>query len=215
LKQARTPGQSFSQQYLRESARGKWVSRSLGTLAAALLIAGGCWFFYHAKASGQFVALVRAMSGNAEITRGTQRIKVEVGTLVLDQDTVSVAPGASSEIGYARDDTAVTLLSDATATLSANSDALQVWLKAGALASEVAPQPAGRPMRFITPQAIAEAPAAKLNLAISNASTRLEVNEGSVRLTGNDRASVTVNAGEYAVATQGAEIKVHSMNKTP
>jgi ferric-dicitrate binding protein FerR (iron transport regulator) len=212
-KQAQIPGNSFAQQYLRKSARGNWVFRSCATLAAVVVIIAGYWFLSHAKASGQYIASVQAMSGQAGITRGAQLLQVEVGMLIMDQDTITAAPGASAEIRYAREDTAVTLLSATTAKFSENSEAMQIRLNAGKLACEVAPQPAGRPMRFITPQAVAEVLGTKLSLAVSNAATRLEVTEGSVKLTRNDMASVTVKAGEFAVAASGVELKAESLNR--
>ena len=212
----RTDPESFSRRYLRESSQANWGLRLVAALAASLaIVAGGYWFLNHDRISRQCIALVQAVDGQVEIARDAQRIPVEVGALVLDQDTITVAPGASADIHYTREATAVTLLSATTAKFTSNRQAMQIWLNVGRLGCEVAHQPVGRPMQFITPQAVADVLGTKLNLAVSSAATRLDVTEGSVKLTRNDGASVTVKTGDFAVAAAGVELKAESVIRAP
>jgi ferric-dicitrate binding protein FerR (iron transport regulator) len=60
---------------------------------------------------------------------------------------------------------------------------------------------------------MAEVLGTKFSLAVTNAATRLEVTEGSIKLTKNDQTSVTVKAGEFAVAASGVELKAESLTR--
>lgn len=82
----------------------------------------------------------------------------------------------------------------------------RVEMERGGVAAEVARQPAGQPMVFVTPQAEAAVLGTTLRLAVDGKGTRLEVLEGRVRLTRlSDRKSVDVAAGFFAVAAAGSD----------
>jgi anti-sigma factor RsiW len=74
-------------------------------------------------------------------------------------------------------------------------------LERGFLRADVAPQPPGRPMVFFSPQAEATVLGTRLTLRADADVTRLEVQEGRVRLLRlSDRASAEVRAGYQAAA---------------
>jgi ferric-dicitrate binding protein FerR (iron transport regulator) len=78
-------------------------------------------------------------------------------------------------------------------------------LTRGSLSAEVAKQPDGRPMVIRTPQGEATIVGTRFRLAVKTGATRLDVEEGKVRLTRLvDRASVDVVSGHFAVAAPGA-----------
>lgn len=82
--------------------------------------------------------------------------------------------------------------------------AKRVVLAEGALVADVARQ--AQPMVFATPQAEATVLGTRLALAAAT-ETRLEVKEGKVRLQRlEDRRTVDVGAGQYAVAKKGGEL---------
>src|SRR5262245_48838500 len=78
-------------------------------------------------------------------------------------------------------------------------------LTRGSLSADVAKQLEGRPMVIRTPQGEATIVGTRFRLAVKGDSTRLDVEEGKVRLTRfADRASVDVVSGHFAVAAPGA-----------
>jgi ferric-dicitrate binding protein FerR (iron transport regulator) len=78
-------------------------------------------------------------------------------------------------------------------------------LERGSLRADVVPQPPGRPMAFRTPQAEATVLGTRLALRVEGGVTRLEVQEGRVRLTRlSDGASADVRAGFEAAAGPSA-----------
>jgi hypothetical protein len=80
----------------------------------------------------------------------------------------------------------------------------RVELALGSLAAEAARQPADRPAVFATPHAEARVLGTRLLLVVTADATRLEVQEGRVRLTRlADRQWADVNAGQFAVAAKG------------
>lgn len=91
----------------------------------------------------------------------------------------------------------------------------RVFLARGELAAEVARQPEGRPLRFITPNAVAEVRGTRLTLAATPEETRVEVQEGRVRVTRtSDRASVEVSAGQGVVVAAGVPLETVSRYAT-
>ncbi len=78
-------------------------------------------------------------------------------------------------------------------------------LQRGSLTADVAKQREGRPMVIRTPQGEATIVGTRFRLAVKSGSTRLDVEEGKVRLMRlADRASVDVVSGHFAVAAPGA-----------
>jgi ferric-dicitrate binding protein FerR (iron transport regulator) len=91
----------------------------------------------------------------------------------------------------------------------------EVALAHGWLGASVVPQPPGRPMTLISPQARASVVGTRLRLLAGSGSTRLEVDEGKVRLTRpREGDSVDVPAGQYAVAAPGAPLVARPLPRT-
>ncbi len=78
--------------------------------------------------------------------------------------------------------------------------ARRVTVEKGAITAKVA-----TPMVFVTPHGEASVLGTTLSIAVDDASTRLEVTEGKVKLT-RDRKSVDVKAGQFAVAAANVEL---------
>jgi ferric-dicitrate binding protein FerR (iron transport regulator) len=86
-------------------------------------------------------------------------------------------------------------------------DGKRVSLKHGALAAQVARQPAGEPMIFLTPLADARVLGTRLSLSVNAASTRLEVREGKVKVTRrDDNNSVEIGAGQFVQVSKGSSL---------
>jgi ferric-dicitrate binding protein FerR (iron transport regulator) len=74
----------------------------------------------------------------------------------------------------------------------------------GVVAAQVAHQPAGEPMVFLTPQAEARVLGTRLSLSVTASATRLDVRNGKVKLVRrDDGASVEVGEGKTASAGKG------------
>jgi hypothetical protein len=86
-------------------------------------------------------------------------------------------------------------------------DGKRVSLKQGVLAAQVAKQPAGEPMLFMTATAEARVLGTRLTLSVTPTSTRLEVREGKVRITRkDDNASVEVGSEHVVTAGKGTSM---------
>jgi ferric-dicitrate binding protein FerR (iron transport regulator) len=124
-------------------------------------------------------------------------------------------PGASIRTGAGGalvlrfpDGTTLELGGDTTFALEGVLPVKRVALARGVLGADVAPQPAGRPLVLRTPQAQADVLGTRLTLAVRGEATRLDVEEGRVRLTRlSDRRSVEVSAGHGAVAAPGRALE--------
>jgi hypothetical protein len=102
--------------------------------------------------------------------------------------------------------------------LSGNSEAAlaelpnRLTLTRGSLWAAVARQPAVRPMTFQTPHAEAVVLGTQLTLQVTSGASRIEVEEGRVRLIRlGERASVDVSAGHFAVVEKGTKLESRSL----
>jgi hypothetical protein len=85
----------------------------------------------------------------------------------------------------------------------------RIELARGTLAAEVARQPAGRPMRFVTPLAEVVVLGTRLKLTAMPDATRVEVRSGRVRLMRlADRSSAEVRGGQVATAGKTGPVTV-------
>lgn len=97
-------------------------------------------------------------------------------------------------------------LDDAT-SLRIGEGGKRLFLTQGTLQAEVTKQPRGTSMVFETPNGTATVLGTTLRLAVGRATTRLDVIEGKVRLSGENAKTVDVATGHFAVAAAGTELK--------
>lgn len=168
---------------LRPRRRLLWISAA----AAAVLVAGlALWLRTPAPGARleSLVGQVRGATLGEPIPAGR-----EIETVGDSRATLVYEDGTRVELK------ARTLISDVAQA--------RVLLTRGALTATVRPQPADRPMTFVTPQGEARVLGTTLRLSVEADATRLEVTEGKVRLTrGAD--SVEVAADHVAVASKTA-----------
>lgn len=121
---------------------------------------------------------------------GRARVRYDDGTsLVLDAESALVLVGGPGKL---------------------------LQMEQGRLTAEVKPQPAGRPLAVATPGADVQVLGTRFTLSIAGAGTRLEVEEGRVRLTRRpDGASVDVAAGHFAVAARGTALLTRPIPEEP
>jgi hypothetical protein len=83
----------------------------------------------------------------------------------------------------------------------------KIALVKGAVTSDVAKQPTGKPLVFTTPHATARVLGTVLKLSVEAKYTRLDVREGKVQLKrSSDNKAVDVAAGSFAIAADGGEL---------
>jgi len=140
------------------------------------------------RASGQAVALAK----DTEIRAGAS-LEVPEGSTVF----LAYPDGSTMQIGMASQ----VVLSNA------NQQAKHVYLHRGRLRALVKPQAA--PMVLETEQATATVVGTLFSLTCDDARTRLDVNEGRVRLAiNNSSEAADVAAGQFAVAVAGQALAV-------
>jgi len=141
-------------------------------------------------------------------------VRATEGMELLEGQGVEAPAGASASIVFL-DKTSIDLEAGSRIENLQGRDAKRLVVKTGAIAAEVAAQPAGKPMVFVTPQAEAQVLGTTLRIVAEPKSTRLEVTEGKVRFTRlQDKKAVEVAGGFYAVAGPGIELKALPLPKT-
>jgi len=217
-------------------ATGGRTRQIAGLIAASLLVAWlGAYVLRLRPASepAGTVAHLDASSGMVVVRRGTgtldvvpdmallpgDRIRTAAGgrARCLYHDTTSIELGANTEIVIGAGRAAVR---EARATLETpmpGADAAlretdpsgkQILVLRGTLAATVARQPDSTSVVFASPNALTEVISTTLSLAVAPYWTRLDVREGTVRLThARDARRVLVPARHYAVAAAGIALE--------
>ena len=130
------------------------------------------------------IARVVELNGSATwIAEGEQtEARLEAGA-ELTGGTLEVSSVNSWAEFVFTDGSSVWVSGPAAVSLSDGEAGKLIRAREGYLSLDVSPQPAGRPMRVITPSAEAVVLGTRFNIAASSSSTRLTVNEGRVRIT--------------------------------
>jgi ferric-dicitrate binding protein FerR (iron transport regulator) len=130
------------------------------------------------------------------------------------RDGQTVEPGQSIETGAAggvalrfSDGTRVEIGPDSRIDQVTNGKGKKIEFDHGMLSAEVKKQPAGEPLVVTTPHAEAKVLGTKFLLTVKSDSTRLDVQEGRVKLTlAATGSSTEVGAGTYAIAAPGTRL---------
>jgi ferric-dicitrate binding protein FerR (iron transport regulator) len=164
---------------------------------------------------GEPLGLLALVQPGVVLQRGDTRLSPALGAGLQPGDILIVPAGAHAAMRYG-DDTRLDLGPGTTLTLVAATCApgaaegapgKRVTVSAGQVTAEVAKQPPGHPMQFLTPGAQATVLGTRLTLEVAAAATRLEVEHGLVGLSRrNDRTMVKVAAGQFATVADGIEL---------
>ncbi|HEV7279510.1 MAG TPA: FecR domain-containing protein [Pirellulaceae bacterium] len=166
------------QEYAKRRSSRRWVGWTIA-LAAVLAFAAATPLFL--SAWHPTVARVEAIDGEAFVIEGEAIRDLQAGDRLRNGVYLKVNDGGRVEFVY-DDGTRVAVEGGATASLSGQpfDDAKRVRLHSGELLADVAPQPVGAPMTFVTPHSEARVLGTELLLEVSQDATRLEVREGKV-----------------------------------
>jgi hypothetical protein len=176
--------------------------------AAALLIAVGLAALFALRPAGDALR-VAEVSGDVRFGAGEDTRKARAGDDVPAGSILRLR-GAAAFVRLAYDDgTEVELRGDGSLTRLAETESPGKGLRLarGFLEASVRPQPAGQPFHVLTPSARVEALGTRLAVSAAGEATRLDVEEGRVRMTRSaDRAAVEVGGGFHAVSRPGRDL---------
>ena len=186
-------------------------ARWLIAVAAGFAVVLGALLWYQRSATGVAIAHIDQLAGMVMLQRGDVERPAAERMALQASDRLTTADGGQVMVSFT-DGTTVRLSAAGVLEIrSGRADTAKVLrLERGILIAEVAKQPSGWPMRLVTPVAEAVVVGTRLQLAHADAATRLEVTEGVVQLArANER--VTVAAGHFSEARDGAELSVHPL----
>jgi ferric-dicitrate binding protein FerR (iron transport regulator) len=184
-----------------------------GSVAAALLIAAGLYFFLvpgDGAPRQRVLARVEPLGGSVVVLRGSRITRVSGPLALYAGDQIKTGEHGEVTIAYIGDETRIEL-EDQTqiellAKVKGKAEGKHVKLRKGVLQAQIAPQPAGRNMIFTTPHAAVEVLGTRLFLSVTEKVTRVDVARGLVKLVvPHSKVPVTVAQGFYAVAAGDAE----------
>jgi ferric-dicitrate binding protein FerR (iron transport regulator) len=203
------------------AARPAW--RLAAAAAALLSLAGAAWWLAGggpsaADAPALRIARVdRVEAGGpppAVAREGAGRATATAGLALGAGDRLETGGGAVT-LRYDGEATVLVVQPRARAACRAESGAKRIDLDAGALRADVAPQPAGRPMRLATPHGTATVVGTRFELMAGAKETTLHVERGAVELAGRSGAGrLRVETGQRA-RTDGASAPARLADPAP
>jgi hypothetical protein len=196
--------------------RSAWHSPALFAMAAALVVAFTTIWFLAFRAQDRDILRITALDGAVRWTGrgGEVRDGLKPGESLPGGQLEALSDDSTVTLAF-EDKTTLTLLSHSTATLSDDGQK-RVHLRAGNLSAEVRPQPQGRPMLIHTATAVLEVLGTRFDVESGAAATRLNVAEGTVRMTRLvDGSTVDVRAEHQVVASLSRAEKLAAVKRRP
>lgn len=189
-----------------------WSGRGLHMLAAAalLLLAVGVWKFGGMGSKPpRGVARVQSVVSVVSLARAENVLAVSKGMELCAGDVLRAGRGGVVAFGYDGENTHVEL-KDGTVVLGAVDAGKKLRLESGSMSAVVARQPDGKAMTIDTPHASAVVMGTKFSLQASAGSTRLGVDDGTVRFAfSGDTNFASVVSGEHANANASSGELTH------
>lgn len=146
-------------------------------------------------------AMIRAETPGVYVSRGGAEWQVQGEILLRSGDRIRTEPKACAVIKYAREETRFELGGSTSLLFSQAHHGKGIWLGGGVCYGTVARQHFGQKFRFDTPQAQAEVLGTELRLAVTAATTELEVYEGVVLMRdASGKGQIRVEGGEAGFA---------------
>ena len=189
----------------------RWAAGA--ALAVCLLWLGAYLYFENTPA-----ARVAELRGQATLERGGKKLPARTGQWVCPRDLLRVSDGGAIVLALTGEASRIELGPGTEFKVLGQLLGKKFALSQGRLQASVAKQPRGRPLTVRTPQAEATVVGTRFALVAQPTLTRLEVIEGSLALrkmrrdSASDQGTVTVQAGQFAVASAGAEMKAQSIS---
>jgi hypothetical protein len=150
------------------------------------------------------VASLERLEGEVYVLTAKERVPARVGQGIREGQDLEVVGRLSLAVVRYPDGTRLEAGGETALRNFSAADGKRVFVEGGVVTAEVARQPKGQGMVFVTPQAEAKVLGTQFRLEVAG-STRLEVYEGKVSLVREARA-VEVPAGHFAVAAPGVPL---------
>jgi ferric-dicitrate binding protein FerR (iron transport regulator) len=150
------------------------------------------------------IAVLDRVEGDVVAILSGKRSPATPGAKLASGDAVETSGKTGHAVVEFADGTRLVLGADTIVDSIKIADGKRVSLRQGVLAAQVARQPAGEPMLFVTASAEARVLGTRLTLSVPPSFTRLEVREGKVKITRrDDGASVEVGANQVVQVGKG------------
>jgi hypothetical protein len=180
-------------------------------VAACLAIITGALVYNHRR-STQFaevlVARIKATAPGVMVDRAGGEIEAVVDMGILRGDRIRTGIGRKAAFVYENEDAEITIDENTTLDVGGFEKGKRLKVRVGKISCTVSPQPGDEPMIISTPHARAEVKGTIFSLAVDTGLTRIDVVEGLVALTRiSDGSTIEVAGGQYAVASDGIELK--------
>ena len=183
--------------------RARWIP---ATAAAACLVVavGAAWLL---RGSGAYASIVEA-ENSVWIEREGKSLAAARGMELSAGDVVRTEDSSAVRLRYAGEATTVELRGGTRLRLMDSKGGKRIEILDGTIEADVAPQPAGRPMVLASPHAEVSVVGTIFTVAAGPDRTRVDVDKGSVRVTGRaEPKGIDVAAGSFVVASPGVELK--------
>jgi hypothetical protein len=202
--------------------RARRVGRAVLALgAAAGIVLAAAWYLVRTATAPRtalaaaVVATVTSASNGVSVVRAgighETRDRLKRGDALRLNDRIETGAG---RIGfeYAGEQTRMEVKEHAGLRLTEDRGSKRVFVERGEIGADVAKQPDGKEMVFVTPQAEARVLGTKLSLTVKEKETQLEVKAGVVRMTRlADGAAVDVQSGQGAGVAPGLKLEARDL----
>ncbi len=178
-------------------------------IAGLILLTGGVLLLQPAGA-----ARIIAMAGPVQWREGTNPVgsRPMTGQALVAGVLESLSAESWVQVGF-RDGSSVTISGPSTLAMT-GSGLKQLHLERGSFSAQVQPQPPGQPMTVQTPAAMMTVLGTAFIVEAENASTRLDVTEGSVKLRRlADGTVMEVSASQQVVASANDHGKLGTLQR--
>ncbi|MFH1708940.1 MAG: FecR family protein, partial [Planctomycetota bacterium] len=198
-------------------ARISWPA--FAAIAALMVIAAALVFRFLAPgepaAPALNAAVTRATAG-VTVARAAARVTGTPGLALYRDDSLTTGPEAAARVEYRSESTHVEIGGDTVLAFREENGAKVIRLDRGSIRCSVAPQPASRPFRVITPYSTTVVVGTEFGVAVDTTGATTTVTQGTAKVTrASDGAAATVAAGQTVTAGATGPLAVKSLNAAP
>ncbi|HYG78333.1 MAG TPA: LamG-like jellyroll fold domain-containing protein [Planctomycetota bacterium] len=181
-------------------------------IAACFALAVGALFF-SGPSDKVKVARLHEFSPGVTLARNEQVLPIQKGTEIFPSDILQVNADGWAVVKY-NDDSRLEIQPSSTLIFGKPSSDVskRVTIRSGGFNAHVAKQPGGRNLLIDTPDSVTRVLGTRLNVQVEANATRVDVEEGKVRVSKpQDNSTVDVKGGQFAVASPGVALGVRAM----